>query len=76
MKPSDELIDEIYRERVRKAHATPASEKLEAGLALFQLTSGIMADAIRNQFPGADDRRVLEILRERLALARRLENGP
>ena len=32
-----------------------------------------MADGIRSQFPDADERRVQEILRERLALARRLE---
>ena len=35
-----------------------------------------MADGIRDQFPDADEQRVKEILRERLALARQLENRP
>ncbi len=76
MEPTQELIAEIYRERVHQARETPPAEKLLAGLTLFELCAGIMADGIRSQFPDADDRRVQEILRQRLALARRLENGP
>ena len=76
MEPSKELIAEIYRERVRRARETPPAEKLLAGLALFELSAGITADGIRSQYPDADERRVREILRQRLALARRLEDGP
>jgi hypothetical protein len=74
MQPTKELIDELYWERVERARRTPAVDKVLAGLQLFELTSRIMADGIRSQFPDADKRRVHEILRERLALSRRLED--
>jgi hypothetical protein len=74
MEPTKELIDAIYRERVERARQTPPEDKVLAGLRLFELTSRIMADGIRSQFPEADERRVQEILRERLALARQLED--
>ncbi len=76
MEPNPDLIAEIYRERVRRARETPPAEKLLAGLTLFELSVGITIDGIRSQFPDADERRVREILRQRLALARRLEDGP
>jgi len=75
MEPTQELIAEIYRDRVHRARKTPPAEKLPAGPALFKPSAGNMADGIRSQFPEADDRRVQEIHRQRLALARRLENG-
>jgi hypothetical protein len=34
-----------------------------------------MRDGIRMQFPDADEQRVEEILRQRLAITRRLENS-
>ena len=70
-----EAIDELYRERVEKARRMSPAEKIEAGLDLFELTSSIMADGIRYQFPGIDDCRVQQILRERLALIRRREEN-
>ncbi len=73
MQPTKELIDELYRERVERARQMSPEDKLLAGLDLFDLTSTIMADGIRDQFPDADQQRVQKILRERLALIRRLE---
>ena len=73
MQPTKELIDELYRERVERARQMSPEDKLLAGLDLFDLTSTIMADGVRDQFPDADQHRVQEILRERLALIRRLE---
>jgi hypothetical protein len=35
MDPSREIIDEIYRERVRRARSTPSEEKLLDGARLF-----------------------------------------
>ena len=69
-----DLADDIYRERVLRARATPPEEKLLAGPRLFEQACRIMIDGIRHQFPDADENRVLEILRERLALSRRLES--
>ena len=73
MGPSKELIDAIYRERVERARQTPPAEKLFGGARIFDRSCRIMADGIRGQFPEADERRVQQILRERLAVARRLE---
>lgn len=74
MEPSKELIDDLYRERVLRARRTPPEEKLLAGARLFELSCRIMSDGIRDEFPEADEQRVREILLERLALQRRLED--
>jgi len=74
-KPSKELIDELFRERVRAARAMSPEEKLLAGARLFDRSCRIMADGIRHEFPEADENRVQEILAERLALIRRLEQS-
>jgi len=71
--PSKELIDELFRERVRAARAMSPEEKFLAGARLFDRSCRIMADGIRHQFPEADEDRVRQILAERLALIRRLE---
>jgi hypothetical protein len=76
MKPTKELIDELYRERVRRAREAPPEEKLLAGPRIFERSCRIIADGIRHQFPDADERRVREILTQRLALIRRLEETP
>ena len=68
-----ELADDIYRERVLRARATPPEQKLVDGPQIFERVCRIMADGIRHQFPDADAARVDEILAQRLQLARRLE---
>lgn len=66
MEPTQELIDDIYRQRVLQARQTPPDAKLVAGLQLFDYACGITKAGIRDQFPHADEERVLEILRERV----------
>ena len=73
MEPTQELIDALLRERVLRARWTPPEQKLLDGPRLFDMACRIMKDGIRDQYPDADETRVEEILRERLALARRLE---
>lgn len=75
MQPTKELVDAIYWERVERARQMSPADRVLVGLQLFEFTTRIMADGIRAQFPEADEQRVQEILRERLALARKLENG-
>jgi hypothetical protein len=75
MHPTQELVDALYREEVRRARAMPPDEKLLEGARLFERACRIMADGIRQQFPEADEEQVQRILRERLDLARRLEEG-
>lgn len=73
MEPSKELLDAIYRDRVLHARAMPLEEKLLAGPRLFEMACRITRDGIRYQFPGADDRKVEEILAARIALRTQLE---
>jgi hypothetical protein len=75
MEPTPGLIDEMYRERIRAARAMSGEEKVLLGLQLFDRTCRIMADGIRDEYPDASEDRVQEILRERLAIARRLEDS-
>ena len=75
MEPTKELIDQLYRERVLRARAMPPEEKLLAGPRLFDIVCRRMAAGARNEFPDADQSRVEEIVRDRLRLARRLEES-
>jgi hypothetical protein len=74
VEPSRELADDIYRERVLRARRTPIEQKLVAGAELFEYACRVTCDGIRHQNPGIDESRVQEILRERLALRRRMEH--
>jgi hypothetical protein len=73
MRPTAELIDAIYREKVLRARRMPADEKLLDGPRLFSTAMVWSKAGIRAQHPEADDAQVLEILRQRFALKRRLE---
>jgi hypothetical protein len=75
MNPTRELIEELYREDIRRAQAMSPEEKLLAGPRLFDLACRIVADGIRDQYPDADEQRVREILAQRVALLRRLEEA-
>ena len=74
MEPNRQLINDIYWEQVRRARAMSDTDKLLAGPRLFQRSCRIMCDGIRNEYPQASEEEVKKILRERLALARRLES--
>ena len=75
MEPTKELVDQLYRGKVRAARRMSPADKLIAGARLFDYACAVTAAGIRHQFPEADERRVLEILRQRLDLARRLEEA-
>jgi hypothetical protein len=72
MESIKELADEIYRERVLRARRTPIEQKILAGPELFELACEFTRAGIRHQNPGVDEAQVEAMLRERLALARRL----
>ena len=70
------LADAIYRERVRRARAAPASQKMGWGAELFSEACDRMRAGIRAQFADADSADVERILRQRLDRLRRLhEHG-
>jgi len=73
--PSPELIDAIFRDKVRAARRMSPEAKFLSGPRLFDYACEITMAGIRAQNPDADERRVRELLRERLDLARRLEQA-
>lgn len=66
--------DDLFWEQIETARQQSIEEKILASLDLFDLACEFMRAGIRDQYPDADDARVEEILDERLALGRRLEN--
>jgi hypothetical protein len=67
---------DLFWERVEAARRLSFEEKLLAGPRLFGRVCRIMMDGIRMQYPEAPEDEVRQILRERLELARRLEDRP
>ena len=74
MEPTQQLIDDIYREKVLRARRTPIEEKLLAGPRLFAFACEAMRSGIRAQNPGASAEQVEEILRQRLAWVQHRED--
>ncbi len=73
MTPTQELVDDIYRDKVRAARAASMDEKLWIGEELFHYAAGITMAGIRHQHPEADEAEVLRILKQRLELRERME---
>jgi hypothetical protein len=74
MQPTQQLIDQLYQDKLRDARAAPFEDKLLDGARLFDRSCRIMRDGIRMQFPNSSEQKVEEILRSRLHIARRLEH--
>ena len=68
-----QLAKEIHRDKILRARAMTIEEKILAGAELFDYACGITLSGIRSQHPEASEERVHEILRERLAWAKRNE---
>jgi hypothetical protein len=73
MEPSQELIDQLYVEKVMRARRIDPVQKLFAPARLFEYARSVTMAGIRNEHPGASEDRVREIFRERLRLRRRME---
>jgi hypothetical protein len=76
MEPIPELADALFRERVLRARATPPEEKMLDSARLFDMACEITKSGIRQQHPDWTEEQVLDELRRRLAIRRRLENSP
>ena len=70
------IPDPTYASKVARARQTPPEQKILDGPQLFASVCRRMKEGIRMQFPDADEARVHEILLERLAIAKKLENLP
>ena len=72
MKPTKELIDAIYLDKVRAARQMTPEHKFFAGPRLFARCCRVMLDGLRHENPDADEDRLKELLSKRLALVRRV----
>jgi hypothetical protein len=70
---SQPLADSLYWERVERARRLTPEQRLLAGPELFDYACSITLSALREQLPGASEMQLLEALRRRLAVKRRLE---
>ncbi len=74
--PTKAYLDGLYREEILGARCLSLAERLELGGILFDDMCERMRDGIRIQYPEADDELVEQLLRDRLRLARRMEERP
>jgi hypothetical protein len=75
MEPTEELLDNIYRDRVLRARQVPLGKKLLAGGELFEQVCDRMRDGLRDENPGVGKETIEELLGRRLDLLRRLRSG-
>ena len=73
MSATNTLIDTLFLEELHRARRMSPEEKFLAGPRLFAYATRICIEGIRSQHPLADEAEVQRLLRQRLALARRLE---
>jgi hypothetical protein len=60
------LAESKFRERVIRARQLTVVERFEAGIELFEDSLGYLRDAIRFQFPDADDVEIESLLKKRI----------
>ena len=71
MQPTQELIDQLRRDKIESARKMSPEQKLLTGPELFDLAVESVRTGIRMQHPGADDAAVEQLLRARLRLLHR-----
>ena len=69
------LADAIYRDRVLRARRTPPEERIMDGPRLFDYACAITLAGLRSENPNATEHELREALRQRLALAEKLEQA-
>jgi hypothetical protein len=74
MEPSEQLVDEIYREKVLRARMLTPDRRAQIGAELSDLSRQMMREAIRRQFPMASEQSIHELMRRRVDLSRRLDD--
>ena len=73
MYPTNELVDELFMEKVRAARSMSSAEKFLDGPRLFDYACRTVEWGIRNQYPQASDDEVRRMLCDRVEIMRRLE---
>ncbi len=67
------LVDALYREEVLEARRMSPEDKLILGERLFRWACSITLEGIKFQNPGLNEAEYQMMLRERIALGRKLE---
>jgi hypothetical protein len=73
MQPTPELLDHLYLEKVRAARQMTPEQRVLAGFELTEFVRRSLEDGIRHEFPLASEDEVQCKLRERVALARQVD---
>jgi hypothetical protein len=73
MQPTQELIDDIYREKVERAREASMAEKFFDGLFLFDHACEWAKAGLRNRFPQDNEEQIQQRLLAQLALLKSLE---
>ncbi len=73
MDPIKKSIDDSDRAQISQARAMTPEERLLAGCRLFEYACTMTKEGIRADNPALSENQVLDVLRQRLALRRRLE---
>ena len=76
MEPTQELIDQLRRDKIDAARRMSPEQKLSAGGELFDCVIERMLAGIRMQHPNVSGEQARHLIRQRLAIARRVENRP
>ena len=69
------LANTLYWEKVARARRMNPEDRMKAGPELFDYACTITLSALREQMPEASEAQLLEALRKRLVLKRRLEEA-
>jgi hypothetical protein len=69
------LADALYWERIERARRMTPEERMKAGPELFDYACSITLSALREQLPDATESQLLDALRHRLDIKRRLEEA-
>jgi hypothetical protein len=70
---SIQTMDDSFDQQLERARRMSGEEKLRESLQLFERTSRLMLDGLRDEYPKLSEQQLLEKLYERLALNRELE---
>lgn len=73
--PREPAIDGIERLQLDAYRRMTGEERLRIGLGLYEASRRIAREAIRNQFPDADEEFVEEKLRQRIRVGYEIESA-
>ncbi len=69
------LADTLFWEKIERARKISPEDRMKAGPELFDYACAITMNALRERIPGATEAELLETVRERIAIKRRLEEA-